>query len=137
MSDTVRIFATEAEAERYDAEVFADLLIVAAERSDGTVERSDTGAKVSPAQIVDAKSTDTAALVSFVRRVPLYGRKADGRLSRTDGVSTRWAEPRQTAAGEWAIAAVPADKLAVPFAAIKWAAVESPVEVVKRLDSPA
>lgn len=49
-------------------------------------------------------------------RFPLYGRnQATGAWNATSGYTTAWAEPRQTADGDWAAQAIdPADPLAVP-----------------------
>lgn len=118
-----RVFASRAAAERYQAAVFADLLMAAADRSDGTLEQTD-GAKITRAAI-EATKADGAALLEMIARTPLYGRKPDGKLSRTDGISTRWDNPIPTADSRWAVEASPDDAAAVPESAVKFPAIDA------------
>ena len=120
---SLRLFPTEAEAERYQAAAFADLLIAAADHADGTVEKTD-GSKITRAALQTAKAVD-AQLLQLVAETPLYGRKADGRLSRTDGISTRWAIVQPTADGQWAVAATPGDRDAVPESSVKFPTIDT------------
>lgn len=113
-----RVFADPDGAEKYQAAVFTDLLIAAADKSDGTVEQTD-GAKITAATLEAAKA-DGAALLEMVARTPLYGRKADGKLSRTDGISTRWADVLPTADKLWAVVAAPDDPAGVPESSVKF-----------------
>lgn len=119
-----RVFTTKAGAERYQAAAFADLLLAAADRSDGTLEQTD-GAKITR-DTLEATKADAAALVAMLARTPLYGRKPDGKLSRTDGISTRWDNPIPTSDKQWAVEAAPDDPDAVPESSVKFPAIDAP-----------
>lgn len=117
---TYRIFATRLAAERYALACHLRFLRRRAAEGDGTLRRIDTWARENVTDWPDDHETlrtwlgslsaaELRAVRDRVARLPLMGRRHDGRLNETDGYTTGWDVPRQTRDGRWAVECPPFD----------------------------
>ena len=121
MTATYRLFATRVAADRYAFACHLRILRRRAHEGDGTLLNIATRAKE---RVVDEWPDDhdtirtwlatlTAAqlraLNDRVARLPLLGRRNDGRINEADGYTTAWDVPRATKDGRWAVQCPPFD----------------------------
>ena len=131
-----RIFPTRAAAARYELACWLIHLRRRAAQGDGTLTNIVTRAKENvAAEWVDDLPTLRAFVTGLTAqqvvdlrarldRLPIMGRR-NGQLVTDSGYTLRWAEPRQTAAGTWAVVCPPFDPGGVAEPA--WPPVPTPV----------